>query len=97
MIGVLTKMIICGILVHVIASLMRHVKLTNILILKVYSCEKRLIGKLILECEDEILNATENSLDDEIVTCKKCLIHTTSLVITCFLLLAVISNGCYYY
>ena len=28
------------------------------------SCEKRLIGKLLLACEDEILNTTEASLDD---------------------------------
>ena len=33
-IGVLAKMIIFGILVHVIASVIKHVKLTNIYILK---------------------------------------------------------------
>ena len=39
--------------------------------IKSCSCEKRLIGKLILEREGEILNATENSLDDKKVICKK--------------------------
>ena len=33
--------------------------------------EKRLIGKLILGCKDEILNTTETSLDDKKVTCEK--------------------------
>ena len=32
------------------------------------SCKKRLIGKLVLVCEDEILNITETSLDDKKVT-----------------------------
>ena len=35
------------------------------------SCEKRLIGKLVLECENEILNVTENSLNNTKVTCEK--------------------------
>ena len=34
MIGVLVKRLMCGILVRVIASVIRHVKLTNIWILK---------------------------------------------------------------
>ena len=29
------------------------------------TCEKRLIGKLVLECDDEILNTNESSLDDK--------------------------------
>ena len=29
------------------------------------SCEKRLLGKLVLVCEDEMLNTTETSLDDK--------------------------------
>ena len=29
------------------------------------SCEKRLIGKLVLACEGEISNTTETSLDDK--------------------------------
>ena len=32
------------------------------------SCEKRLFGKLVLAREDEILNTTETSLDNEKVT-----------------------------
>ena len=57
------------------------------------------IDKLVLACEDEILNATENSLDDKKITLKKNtrFIHTISLVIACLLLLIVISIGCFYY
>ena len=33
---------------------------------KNYSCEKRLVGKLVLECEDEILNTTETLLNEKI-------------------------------
>ena len=67
---------------------------------KHYSCEKGPIGKLVLECEDEILNATEALLDGKKWTYEQinCLIQTISLVIICFLLLAVVSIGyCYYY
>ena len=50
--------------------------------LEIKNClwEKRLIRKLVLEKEDEILNTTETSLDDKKVTCEKinCLIHTIS-------------------
>ena len=65
----------------------------NIYILKKV-CIKRLFGKLVLECEDEILNTTESSLDDKKVTCGKSnfLIHTISLVII-FLLIRV---NCYF-
>ena len=63
------------------------------------SCRKRQFGKLVIACEDEILNTTETLLDDKKYTCEKrnCLIHIISLVITCTLLLTVISTGCYYY
>ena len=46
------------------------------------SCEKRLIDKLVLEFEDEILNTTENLLDDKKVACAKsnCLIGNCMLV-----------------
>ena len=63
-----------------------------------YSCKKRLLGKLVLVSEDEILNTIETSLDD-----KKCeknnnwFTHTILLVIICLLLLVVISISCYYY
>ena len=50
--------------------------------LEIKNClwEKRLIRKLVLEYEDEILNTTETSLDDKKVTCEKinCFIHTIS-------------------
>ena len=40
--------------------------------------EKSLFSKLVLACENEILNTTENSLDDNKVPREKtnCLIHT---------------------
>ena len=38
--------------------------------IKNFSCEKRLFGKLVIACEDEILNTTETSLNDKKVTCK---------------------------
>ena len=62
---------------------------------------KHLIDKLILECEDEILNTTETLHSDWKRACAKrnCLIHTISLVIICLLLLAFIfcvsGNFCY--
>ena len=63
------------------------------------SREKRWIRKLVLECENEMLNTTENSPDDKKKTCEKSnyLIHTISLVIKCTLLLAIVSIVCYYY
>ena len=50
------------------------------------SCEKCLIDKLVLACEDEILNTTETSLSDKKLLCGKnnCLIHTISVIIICF-------------
>ena len=33
--------------------------------IKKFSCKKRLINKLVLKCEAEILNRTENSFDDK--------------------------------
>ena len=46
-------------------------------------CEKFLIGKSVLECEDEKLYTTENLLNDKKVAYAKSkyLIHTISLVI----------------
>ena len=41
------------------------------LVIKDYSREKCLFGKLILACEDEILNSTKASLVDKKVTCEK--------------------------
>ena len=67
--------------------------------IKKCSCRKRLIGKLVLKCEDEILNATETLFNNKHVACAKtnCLIHTISLVIIYLLLLAVICVSCYFY
>ena len=73
-------------------------KIDEYLDIKNSSCRKRLIGKLILECDDKILNATEDSLDDkkEIYEKNNCLIHTISLIIICTLLF-VVSIDCHYY
>ena len=61
-------------------------------------CEKSLIGKLVLECEDEVLNANKTLLDYQKITSKRnYFIHTISLAIICLLLFAVVSIGCYYY
>ena len=57
-IEVLVKMIICKILVHVIANPTKYVKLMNIQILKIVYV-RNIFGKLVLECDDEILNTTE--------------------------------------
>ena len=93
------KRVVCRILVFVIVSVIRHVKLTNIWILKIIPAKKSLIGKLVLACEDEILNTTQTSLDDKKVTRgeNNCLIHTISLIIICLLLLTVSIAWYYYY
>ena len=65
-------------------------KIDEYLDIKNCSCEKRLIGKLVLEYEDEILNTTEILLNDKKVACAKsyCPIHTISFVVICLLLWA---------
>ena len=40
-------------------------KIDEYLNIRTCSCEKRLIGKLVLECEDEILNIIETLLNDK--------------------------------
>ena len=65
-------------------------KIDEYLDIKNCSCGKRLIGKLVLEWEDGIVNATE-------CTKSNCLIHTILLKIICFLLLAAICVSCYFY
>ena len=62
------------------------------------SREERLLDKLVLICEDEILIITETSLNKK-VTCERnyCLIHTISLATICTLLLIFACSGCYYY
>ena len=57
-------MIIFGIPVGVIASVVMPVKLINIQILKIVHAKKRLIGKIVLTCEDEISKTTETSIYD---------------------------------
>ena len=59
--------------------------------------KKRLIGKLVIECEDEILNTTEAT--DKKVTFEKsnCFMHTFLLETICLLLLVVICVSCYFY
>ena len=52
MIGVLVKMVICGIPVHVILSVKRHVSTCKYLVIKNYWCEKHLSVKLLLARKD---------------------------------------------
>ena len=61
------------------------------------SCEEYLFDKLVLTCEDDILNTTDTSLNGKKVTGEKrnCLILTIYLVIICLLLLIVATIGCY--
>ena len=88
MIGVPVKKVICGILAYAIESVIKHVKLMTIWILKL-SLRKRLVDKLALECEDEILHTTETLLNDEKVAGAKnnYFIQIISLLIACLLLL----------
>ena len=75
-------------------------KLDQYLDTKNCSYKKRLISKLVLACEDEVLKTIETSLDDKKIRCEKnnCLIHTISLVNMYLLLLAVVYvSYCYYY
>ena len=70
--------------------------------IKNFSYKKHLFDKLVLGCEDEIVNTCETSVIDKKVTCKKnnYLIHTISLVIIknwYLLLLFVICISFYYY
>ena len=67
-------------------------------------CRKRLIVKLVLECEDDILNVIPlNTVDtiwitDKNVTCtNNCLIYIILLTIMCLILLAIVSICCCYY
>ena len=66
--------------------------------IKTCSCGKSNFDKLMLTCEDKLLNTTETSLDDKKVTCEKsnCLIHTMSFVIIYLLLLIVICVSRYF-
>ena len=46
-------------------------KIDKCLDIKSYSCKKRLNGKLVFGCENEILNTTKTSLDNKKVICEK--------------------------
>ena len=46
-------------------------KINEYLYIKNFSCGKRLFGKLVLACEDEVLNTTQASFDNKKVKCKK--------------------------
>ena len=82
---------------HVIVSVKKPVILMT-LDVKNCSCEKPLIGKLVLECEYEILNKTKSSLNNKKVNAKSnCLTRTVSLVIICLSLLTVVCFSCYFY
>ena len=59
-------------------------------------CGKLLIGKRLIEYEDETLNTTETLLDKKKETCELSYLHI-SLIIICTLLLIIISIGCYYH
>ena len=71
-------------------------KIDEYLDIKNYLCEKSLFDKLVLACQDEILNTTEASFDDKKVTCKKnnCPIFLISLVIIFLLSLTVVFISC---
>ena len=56
--GVLVKINIGGILVRVIVSVIKHIKLINIQILNSY---KNICCKLVLTCEYGLINTTETS------------------------------------
>ena len=62
---------------------------------------KRLIRifKIVLECEDEILNITNTiSIIGIKITCRNnCLTYIILLTIICLILKAIVSMGCYYY
>ena len=62
-------------------------------------CRKRLFDKLVLKCEDEILDTTDTiSITYVKETCKNnCLIYIILLKIMCLILLAIVSISCYYY
>ena len=74
-------------------------KINKYLNIKNCSCKKCPFLKLVLACEDEILNATDTSFKHKKVTREKnnCLIHTNSFAIISLLLLVIICISCYYY
>ena len=63
------------------------------------SCQKRLIGILVWECKDEVLNTMETLLNDKKVAYAKSnyFIYTILLEITYLLLSVAICVSCYFY
>ena len=59
--------------------------------------QKRLFGKLVLACEDEIFNTTKTSVNNKKVSQNNGLIHTISLAIILLLSLLVVFVNCYNY
>ena len=59
--------------------------------------QKRLFGKLVLACEDEIFNTTKTSVNNKKVSQNNGLIHTISLAIILLLSLLVAFVNCYNY
>ena len=59
--------------------------------------QKRLFGKLVLACEDEIFNTTKTSINSKKVSQNNGLIHTISLAIILLLSLLVVFVNCYNY
>ena len=73
---------------RVAVSVKRHAKIIfRYLDIKNCSYKKHLLDKLVLLCENEILNTTEASVDDKKVT----------YIIICFLLLVVVFISCNIY
>ena len=59
--------------------------------------QKRLFGKLVLACEDEIFNTTKTSINNKKVSQNNGLIHTISLAIILLLSLLVVFVNFYNY
>ena len=67
---VLMRRVIGEILIRVTRECNKACKTGEYFNTKNYSCEICLIGRLVLRCEDEIVNRTEISVDDKKVTRK---------------------------
>ena len=82
-----------------IVSVIKHVKFPEYLDTKNCSCKKHLFGKLVLACEDEMLNTIETTIVEKKAIYEKnnCLIHTISLINICLFSLVCISISCHYY
>ena len=69
---------------RVAVSVKRHAKIIfRYLDIKNCSCKKHLLDKLVLLCENEILNTTEASVDDKKVTYNYMLDNYMLFIISC--------------